>query len=586
MTPPLLQGIGVSPGLAVGPAMVLRRAMPAVPHRVVPTDQVETEVARLHEAVDVVRGGLEHLRARTAERVGPEEAGIFDAQILMLQDEDFLQGVERLIRDNQLAAARAFEFRALEVRAMWANSASQTLRERVADLTGMQLRVLEHLLGQPMDEPIGAEGRPAIVCVRELTPGLTVEFDRERVMGFVSEDGTRTSHAAILARSLGIPCVMGVPGLLHVVTPGATLLMDGETGSVVVEPDAGMVAEATGREDRRHALRRELEQALGEPSITADGVAVTLRANLDLPEELDLIAGGRAEGVGLFRTEFLLLGRTELPREEEQLAAFRRVLDRLGDVPLVVRSYDAGGDKFPAAFRIGPEPNPFLGWRAIRVCLDRPEMFMPQLRALLRARGEGDVRLMLPLVTDVHEVLATRDLLAEAMDALEREGLPYGADLPVGVMVETPAAAVLAAELAAVSDFLSVGTNDLTQYTLAVDRSNARLAPRFSAFHPAVLRLLRDVLAAGRAAGVPVAVCGELASEPMGAALLLGLGYRELSVSPSGLPAARWLVRHLQVTDAEAASSAALLASSAEDVMRVLRGAVGRSVDLDLLTRR
>ena len=564
----------MSSGLAVGPAIVLRRVLPEIPDRVVADGEVEAEVARLREAVAAVCGGLQHLRERTAERAGPEEAAIFDAQILMLQDAEFLGEVESLIRENQLAAERAFEFKALEVRGQWANSASQTLRERVADLTGMQLRVLEHLLGESMDEPFGVDGRPAVLCVRELTPGLTVEFDRVRVIAFVSEDGTRASHAAILARSLGIPCVMGVGGLLHTVSPGATLLVDGDAGLVVLDPDAETIADATDREAARRIRRRELERDLDAPSVTADDVHITLRGNLDLPEELDQVIAGHADGVGLFRTEFLVVGRSELPTEDEQYAAFHRVVARLGGAPLIVRSYDAGGDKFPAAFRIGPEPNPFLGWRAIRVCLDRPEIFLPQLKALLRTRADADVRLMLPLVTDPGEVTATRRLIAQAAEELSAKGIRFGKDLPVGVMVETPAAAVMASDLARVSDFLSVGTNDLTQYALAVDRGNARLAGRFSALHPAVIRLLRDIQMAGKAAGVPVAVCGELASEASGAVLLLGLGYRELSVSPAGLAATRWLIRHIRVADAEAAAREALAAKSTAEVARILRNAV------------
>lgn len=580
----LLSGIGVSPGTAVGPAVVIRRELPDVPHRVVPSTEVEAEVTRLHDAVDSVRRSLEELRQRTLDRVGPEEARIFDAQILMLEDEEFLGEVEHLIRDNQLTAERAFEFKALEVRALWKNSANSRLRERIADLSGVQLRVLNYLLGHPGDDPtqLTAE-RPSIIFTRELTPGLTVHFDRGQVLGFVSEEGTRTSHAAILARSLGIPCVMGLVGGLELVDSGDQVVIDGTRGTVLVRPTSGEVGEARAREGRRITLMAELEEGVGQPAATRDGTRVALRGNLDLPEELSELQAHGAEGVGLLRTEFLVVGRAELPDEEEQVEYFRRVLRRFPGQPVVVRSYDVGGDKFPAPFRIGPEANPFLGWRAIRVCLDQPELFLPQLRALLRARVDGDVRLMLPLVSDVAEVLQTRTLLRQAAEDLATEGIRAARELPLGVMIETPSAAVMVDHLAELCDFLSVGTNDLTQYTLAVDRGNARLAARFTALHPALVRLLHDLGDAGRRRGRALSVCGELASEPLGAFLLLGLGYRELSVSPALLPLVRWLIRQVSVTSAEEAARAVLGAVDAREVARVLEEHLVRHVDLRLL---
>ncbi len=579
----LLYGSGVSPGIAEGPAVVLQLEFPTVPHRVVPPDAVEREVERLYDAIGAVRQTLERLRVRASERVGTEEAKIFDAQLLMLEDREFLGQVERLIRDNQLAAERAFEFKALEVRALWANSANTQLRDRVADLSGVQLRVLNYLLERRDDEVLHAHDRPAIIVTREVTPGLTIQFDREHVAGFVSEEGTRTAHAAILARSLGIPCVMGLPHALERIPAGRELVIDGTRGTVIVSPTPEDVRAAHAFDERRHKLLADLETIGREPAVTLDGARIPLRGNLDLPEELAPLARHGAEGVGLLRTEFMIVGRASLPSESEQLDYFRRVARQFPQDPVTVRSYDVGGDKFPAAFRIGPEPNPFLGWRALRVCLDRPQVFITQLRALLRARLDGDVRLMLPLVIEVGEVTRTRELIAEAREALRRDGLRAADHLPVGVMVETPAAVTVADQLADHADFLSVGTNDLTQYTLALDRGNARLAARFSGFHPAVLRLLRDVAAVGAARGTPVSVCGEMASEPFGIFLLLGLGYRELSVAPTALPLVRWLVRHLRTTDAEAAAEAALTATSAAEALRHLQERLAALVDLDLV---
>lgn len=578
----LLVGIGVSPGVVIGPAVVVQLALPEVPHRVVARKAVNREVARLRGAVKAVRSYLERMRERAARRAGAEEAKIFDAQILMLEDEEVLGAVERLIRENQLSAERAYEFKALELRALW--SSNTKLRDRVADLSGVHFRVLQQLLGLPVDWiPEGLGSQPAIVFTPELTPGLTVQFDRPHVAGFVAEQGTRTSHAAILAHSLGIPCVMGLVGSLGRVHPGTTVILDGTRGTVLLDPTADEIAEAQALDRRRIALDRELERAVGQPAVTIDGVRLTLRGNVDLPEELEAAAQHGAEGVGLLRTEFMIVGRSELPGEDEQVGYYARVGERFPAHPVIVRSYDLGGDKFPLAVAPEPEANPFLGWRALRVCLDRPEIFRGQIRAVLRARARANVQLMIPMVTQVEEIVRTREMIAEAMDELQREGRPAARDLPLGVMVETPAAVVMIDRIAEVSDFLSVGTNDLTQYTLVVDRGNARLADRFTPLHPAIVRLLKATADAAQRAGKEVSVCGEMASEPVPAVLLVGLGYRVLSTSPPRLPLVRWLVRQIDVGRATRAAEAALEARTTGEVQRLLQEAVAEQVDLRLL---
>jgi phosphotransferase system enzyme I (PtsI) len=576
----VIRGIGVSPGVAVGPARVVQWELPAFTPQGVAPDQVEAEVGRLREAVRAVRRLLEELRQRTLERAGPEEAKIFDAQILMLEDPEFLRDVENLIRENQLSAERAFEFKTLQTRAVWGQSPSRLLRERVYDLAGVQVRVLNQLLGRPVDDVLHMpDGRPVVVFTRELSPGLTVQFEKERVAGFASEEGTRTAHAAILARSMGIPCVMGLVGGLARIEDGREVMLDGTTGRVVLDPTPAELEQARKGDRARVALTAELEQIVDQPAVTRDDVRVTVRGNLDLPEDLAVAVQSGAEGVGLLRTEFLIIGRAEMPTEDEQAAFFRRVAARFPEHPVVIRSYDLGGDKFPASFRPPPEANPFLGWRAIRVCLDEPEVFRTQIRAVLRARTEGDIQLMLPFVTDLDEIDRTRELVEESRRALEREGIGCAADLPVGVMIETPAAAALADRIAERSEFLSVGTNDLTQYVLAVDRGNARLAPRFQPLHPAVLRLLAEIAVVGNRAGRPPSVCGEMASDPLAAFLLLGLGYRILSVAPTALPLIRWCIRQMELEGAEAAARDALAARSARDVAQILHDGLARYVD-------
>ncbi len=582
--PRLLTGIGVSPGSAIGPAYIVQWGLPDVPPKVVSTGEVPGEIERLHQAIAAVKEHLQELKQRTIERAGASQGKIFDAQLLMLEDPDFLASVERLIQDNQLSAERAYEFKTLEMRLLWSQSDSPTLQQRRADLAGIAIRVLQRLLGQAVEDVLTRKGGPpVIVFTRELTPGLTVEFDREHVAGFASVEGTRTSHAAILAHGLGIPCVMGLVGGLSRIQRGATVILDGTRGTILADPTSEEIAQAKAETERRRQFQVELEGAIGQPAVTLDGIQVALRGNVDLPEELDAAADHGAEGVGLLRTEFLVLGRAELPGEDEQASYFRRVARRFPEQPVVVRTYDLGGDKFPAAFRPPRENNPFLGWRAIRVCLDEPEIFRVQARGILRAQTEGNLHLMLPLVTSLEELSRARELVEESAEALQREGIAAASSVPVGVMIETPAAAVLAEELARDSDFLSVGTNDLTQYTLAVDRGNARLANRFTPFHPAVVRLLKGVVDAGNSAGLEVSVCGEMASDPRAALLLVGMGYRVLSISPPELPLVRWLLRKFNGDTAQSVATEVVKVATTGRVIELLEEGIADLVDVDLL---
>jgi len=578
-----LKGIGVSPGIGVGQAVVVRWAMPDVPHRVVPRSQVEKEVRRLRAAVRDIKRFLQALKVKAEDRAGLDEARIFDAQILMLEDKEFLTAVANLIRENHLTAEKAYEFKALEVRDMWAATGSPRLKDRLVDLSGVAMRVIEHLMHRGSDELWEGITQPSVVVAKELSPALTVQLDREHVVGLVSEEGTRTSHAAILAHSIGIPAVFGVAGAIERIEPGTTIVMDGSRGTVLLAPTPHEIAEARALEQDRRELAAQLEEVVDLPAVTVDGTRIVLRGNVDLPAEIVAAREHGAEGVGLLRTEFLITGHSTLPTEDEQAAYYRRVAEAFPGNPVVIRTYDLGGDKLPAQFRAPSEVNPQLGWRAIRVCLDRPELFRTQVRAVLRAAKHGDVWLMAPLITRLEELDRTRAIVADEAARLAREGIPAATSLPVGVMVETPAAAVIADRLAAEADFLSVGTNDLTQYTLVVDRGNARLADRFTPHDPSVLRLLKQIADAARAAGKPASVCGEMASEPLSAFLLIGLGYETFSVAPPALPLVKWTVRQVSAARARAAAEQALAARTADDVLDVLRLALAEAVDLKLL---
>lgn len=579
----VVRGIGVSPGVAYARATLVRTNFPEVPDRTVRPEEVEEEVARLRGAVQLVSEQLRELGEKVLQRAGVEESRIFDAQIMMAQDEDFLSAVEVLIRNNHLSAETAYEFKALELRALWSSSQSAQLRDRLTDLNAIQIRMLRALLGRESEDTWAVpDDEQVIVVAHELSPGLTVQLDREHVVGLVSEQGTRTSHAAILAHSLGIPAVMGAPGALDRIPEGAMVLLDGQAGTVTVEPTNLELEEAKVRMSRRHRLEFQLESVVGQPAVTPDGRRIALMSNVDLPDEIESAVRVGSEGVGLLRTEFLLTGRAALPTEQEQVDYFRRVSLAFPDHPVVIRSYDVGGDKFPSAFRMPQEANPFLGWRSIRVCLDHPEIFRAQLRAVLRAAADRRIRLLLPLITTVDEVLQSREMLAEEAEGLKRAGVRAAETLPVGVMIETPAATLIADQLAEVSDFFSIGSNDLTQYTLAIDRGNARLADRFTPHHPAILRQLEMVLSAGEARGISVSVCGEMASEPLSAVLLLGMGFTTLSVAPPSVPMVKWVIRGVPLTAARAAAEAARHARSAVQVGAAIREAIAAHVDLRL----
>ncbi|CAN5116397.1 phosphoenolpyruvate--protein phosphotransferase [soil metagenome] len=575
------EGLPASPGISCGPAWLVRYAVPRVPRGSgISAAEVEREIAAFHEAREWAQDEIRELQARTEERLGPVEARIFEPQLLMLEDPELVDRTVSYIRENHLDAARAFEWRMLEWESQWSHTSHPMVLDKLNDLADVQARVLRRLLGlAPPDLPARPDGDGVILVAREITPSLAVQLDPERVLGIATDLGTRTSHASILARSLEIPAVVSLGDLSTQLQGGEELILDGRAGRVIAEP----TEEETVRYRERDFRFREWEQELLllahlEP-VTRDGVRVALRANIDLPGEAESARAHGGEGVGLFRTEFLVVGRSAAPSENEQYEAYRSVAEVFPHSPVVIRTYDLGGDKFPTFLHMAPEENPFLGWRAIRVCLDEPELFRDQLRALLRARAHGDVRIMLPLVNEIGEVLATRELLEEEAQALRSQDAEFVADYILGAMIETPAAAMLAPELAGHVDFFSIGTNDLVQYTLAVDRGNSRLAKLYNPFHPAVIRLLDAIVRAGRTAGIEVGVCGEMAANPLAAFLLIGMGVDSLSVGPSSLAEIKKVIRSVTREAGERAVRAALSASTPDAVLEAVTEVLGESAD-------
>lgn len=564
----LVEGVGASPGQALGPVCRLDWEIAVVAHRTIRPEEVETEVERFDAARAEAVARLAALGEATGLRLGPFEGKVFEAQAYMIEDPILVDGTRSYIRDNYLAAERAFELQMLEHRVRMLDSGHAMVLDRLADLQDVRVRVLSCLLG--VDEPqipVGSE-EPVILVARDLPPSLVARLDTEQVAGFVTAGGSRGGHSVIIARSLGMPAVVGVGVELAHLTHDSRLLMDGRTGRLVLDPSAGEI-EKFRRVSARVTERREAIEAVATgPTTTTDGVALEIQANVDRPDEVARARRLGADGIGLFRTEFLVIGHREIPTEEEQVQAYRSALEAFPQHVVTVRTFDIGGDKFPLFLSMPTEENPYLGWRAIRVCLDMPELFRNQLRAAVRASRHGSMRILLPFITSVDEVERTRELLDEVYRSLGAEAPET--ELPLGIMIETPAALEQIHQLAPLVDFLSLGTNDLTQYVLAADRGNAKLAGLFDAAHPALLGMYGRLVEAAAEHELEVSVCGELAGEPVGMALLIGIGYTRFSVSVSALAEQREVARAVSAADLSA-----LVSSSRWPDAESCRAAIG-----------
>lgn len=570
VTHDVMEGIVGAPGMAQGRAWMYRREDLSFDRRVV--DDRSAEAERFQEALRASRRELEELADSTARAMGDDAAAIFRAHLAMLEDEALVSGVTETIHNEGLNAESALDAVVEQFGAMFEALDDPYLRERAADVRDVGRRVLRRLLGRQaaslQDVP------PETVLVAEdLTPSDTANMNARNVRALAVEKGGATSHTAILARTLGIPALMGLAGLTQAVQTGDLLVVDASAerrGRLFINPGPEEMADLEQRLGQERSRRKKLEGLAELPAETKDGHRVTLAANIGGPADVDAVLQYRGEGVGLFRTEFLFMNASRLPSEEEQYRAYRQVVERLQPNLVVFRTLDVGGDKEIGYLGIPRESNPFLGWRGLRYCLDRPDVFRPQLRAMLRASEGARIAIMFPMVTTLDEITRGKALVAELREELAREGKATG-EVAVGIMVEVPAAATAADILAREADFFSIGTNDLTQYTLAVDRTNEQVSGLYDSMHPAVLRLVADVIRAGRAAGRWVGMCGELAGNPLAAPILLGLGLEEFSMSPPALPGVKEILRSLTVPEAEAAAQEALRQPDAQAVRRLVR---------------
>lgn len=573
---PTIYGIAASPGVAVGPAALYRPRLPDIVARHI--DDPTTEWQRLQDAVAEARADIEALHRRALDQVGPDEAAIFEAHLLFLEDPSTLEAVRQIIFRESLNAEAAWQREMTELAAAFAGLDDEYMRARAADVEDVGRRVLRRLMGVRLPSLDFAES--SILIAADLSPSDTARLDPQRVLAICTELGGATAHSAILARALGIPAVVGLGHGIWRVAEGQTVAVDGDAGTLWTEPDADALARFTARREAWQAGQRRAKASGQAAAITRDGTHVEIAANIGSPNDVVTALEYGAEGVGLFRTEFLFMDRPQMPSEDEQYEAYRKAARRMGNRPLIIRTLDVGGDKPLPYLDLGEEANPFLGWRAIRFCLQRPDIFMPQLRAILRASADDNdtplnVKIMFPMVGTVGELRTAKAMLAAARDELSNMGQPFNPHIEVGIMIEVPSAVAVADGLAREVNFFSVGTNDLTQYVMAADRGNAHVAGLASAFQPAVLRLIRDAAMAAHEAGIWIGMCGEFAGDPTATPLLLGLGLDELSMSAPSIPAVKEAVRGLTMDEARHLAARALAADSADAVQDLLRRSLG-----------
>lgn len=559
-------GIPASPGIAVGPIHVNARGFSAPEIYEIPEEQVAEEKERFKTAVTITKKQLTDLQERLESLAGNSESEIFEAHVMLLEDKSLIDRVMTAIEKRQQNAEYAFYAVMQNFLEAMRRIPDAYLRERTADIEDVSQRVLRNF---KVDEDSGHQVPDGthILLAYDLSPSDTASMNRRHLLGFATEQGSVNSHTAILARSFGIPAVVGLEASVIQVTALTPAVIDGYSGKLILNPTRDTLEKYITLAAEKERQSNELDALKNEATETTDGRVVTLSANIEFLEELHQVKESGAKGVGLYRTEFLLLNGSEMPDENEQTAAYERVGKAVDGEIVIIRTMDAGGDKLPIEPLTEPEPNPFLGWRGIRVSLSRPAMFRDQLRAILRASAHGKLAVMFPLVSGLSELIRAREMLTRCMDELTSEGVPFNDKIPVGVMIEVPSAAVCADLLAPYVDFFSIGTNDLIQYTVAVDRVNPHVADLYRPTHPAVIRLIKRTVEAGEAQGIWTGVCGEMAGDIRLTPLLLGLGVEELSVSPKILPKVGQVIRSLNYGDCHALAEQVLKESRSQRIL-------------------
>ncbi|MBK7997838.1 MAG: phosphoenolpyruvate--protein phosphotransferase [Verrucomicrobia bacterium] len=564
----IFRGIPVSPGVCRGKILVLGKPNGDVlPRTEILEEEIPVELKRFEQALVDTRHQVLEVQRQLSEGLGANDAAIFDAHLLVLEDPTLIDEVNRLIREQKVGAGYAFQQVVEKYIKTLSSIGDDYLRERATDMRDVAGRMLDNLVGRETNLDLRNLTEPCIIISYDLTPSQTAQMDKKMVLGFATDIGSRTSHTAIMARSMRIPAVVGLHHASHEIPSGTYVLLDGFNGQIVVNPTDQTLFEYGQLVKKRVSLEEKLRDTIDKPTVTLDGIPVILSANVEQASDTEAVLASGAEGVGLFRTEYLYINREVLPNEEEQFQAYFQVADALKPSPVIIRTLDLGGDKFLSHLNVPQEMNPFLGWRAIRFCLQEREIFRVQLRAILRASVVGNIKMMYPMISGLDELNQANALLEEFKGELRKEGVPFDENLEVGAMIEIPSAAIAADSLARRVKFFSVGTNDLIQYSLAVDRLNERIAHLYEPTHPAIIRLIKMTADAGAKHGVWTGVCGEMAGDPVLTPLLLGLGVTELSAAPGAVPQIKYLIRRLKMTEARELADFALNCESAGEIL-------------------
>ena len=564
----VLRGIPVSAGVCRGKILVLDRPDDtSIPRRELSEAELPGQLRRFEQALTETRHQILEVQGKVSQGMGAQDASIFDAHLLVLEDPTLIDEVTKFIHREKVTAEYAFHQVAEKYSATLAAIADEYLRERAADMRDVSERILQNLLGRREEIDLRHLQEPCIIISHDLTPSRTAVLDKKMVLGFATDVGSKTSHTAIMARSLRIPAIVGLGDASRQLHTGQYALLDGYNGQLVLNPTDQTLFEYGQLVRKQVSLEEKLRDAYDQPAVTLDGVRFTLSANIEQAADAEAVLASGAEGVGLFRTEYLFINRDSLPTEEEQYQAYRQIATALKPSAVIIRTLDLGGDKFLSHLQIPQEMNPFLGWRAIRYCLQEKEIFRHQLRAILRAAVEGNIKLMYPMISGLDELNQANALVETCRAELRAEGIPCAAQLEIGAMIEIPSAVLAAGALAKRVKFFSIGTNDLIQYTLAVDRLNEKIAHLYEPTHPAIVRLIKMTADAGRARGIWTGVCGEMAGEPVLTPLLLGLGVDELSAAPSLVPRIKHLIRRLKFSDCKELAAFALKSESAAEIL-------------------
>jgi len=566
-----IKGIAASSGIAIGKAY--RLVEPDLSFQKTTVDDSEKEISRFRDSLKLAKSQLEAIRDHAREALGPDKAEIFEAHLLILNDPEIVTPIEEKIKNEKMNAEAALQETTDMFIGIFENMDNEYMRERAADIRDVRKRVLAGLLNVTIPNP-SMISEEVIIVAEDLTPSDTAQLNRKFVKGFTTDIGGRTSHSAIMARSLEIPAVVGTKTATMDIQNGDFLILDGLSGEVHINPTEELIEEYKKKQADYEAQLAEWAKLVNEPSISKDGVQVELVANIGTPKDVEGALHNGAEGVGLFRTEFLYMGRDELPSEEDQFAAYKAVLEGMEGRPVVVRTLDIGGDKKLSYLPLPEEMNPFLGYRAIRLCLDRTDIFRTQLRALLRASVYGKLKVMFPMIATLNEFREAKKLFLEEKDNLAKEGIPTAEHIELGIMVEIPSTAVLADQFAKEVDFFSIGTNDLIQYTMAADRMNEQVSYLYQPYNPSILRLVKMVIDASHKEGKWTGMCGEMAGDETAVPLLLGLGLDEFSMSATSILKARSLIRKLSKAEMEKLAQEALQKSTVEEVVELVKNAV------------